>query len=283
MNTLNVPDDEPITAKMVTRAIENSQRKVEGHNFDIRKHLLDYDDVMNQQRNQLYTLRRTVLRGEDVERMTLDMLGEVTSHILDVFANENTKTQDWDLDGLNTALQQQFGVHIQIPDRSKLTADGLTDMVSGAVKAIYDKQKEHLGKHFFEISRMIMLQTIDQRWKEHLQVIDQLKEGINLRAYAQKDPLIEYKKEAFKRFEEFNFAIQSEFIEKLLKIQIVAPEEAAHSFGESQADFESMSYESPEDNADQFSSEMPLGSCSRSSRNYNIPQPNQQADRMTEN
>ncbi|MBC86880.1 MAG: preprotein translocase subunit SecA [Bdellovibrionaceae bacterium] len=260
MNTLDVPDDEPITAKMVTRAIENSQKKVEGHNFDIRKHLLEYDDVMNQQRHRIYSLRRDVLRGEDIERMVLDMLGDVTSHILDVFANENNKVETWDLDGMNTALQQQFGIRMEIGDRSRLTAEGLTDMVSSAVKTVYDKQKEHLGEHYVEIARMILLQTIDQRWKDHLLNIDQLKEGINLRAYAQKDPLIEYKKEAFARFEELQSQIQSELIEKLLKIQIVSPEEAQLEMEQQSQNFDNMSYESPEDNAQQFvDNQMPLG------------------------
>ncbi|MCC7403344.1 MAG: preprotein translocase subunit SecA [Bdellovibrionales bacterium] len=227
MNTLKVPEDEPIVAGMVSRAIEGAQRKVEGHNFDIRKHLLDFDDVMNKQRTAVYTQRRQLLGGEGIERTVLDFLGEVTSKILDSHAHSEVKVKDWDLEGMNTALRQQFGLTIQFPDLVNLTGDQITDLVSRAVKEVFDRQKASLGPYFEQISKMVLLQTIDQKWKEHLQMIDHLKEGINLRAYAQKDPLIEYKKEAFRAFEVMNHIVQSETIEKLLKVQIVAPEQAA--------------------------------------------------------
>ncbi|MCH2534065.1 MAG: preprotein translocase subunit SecA [Bdellovibrionales bacterium] len=226
MSMLKVPDDEPITAKSVNRAIESAQKKVEGHHFDIRKHLLEYDDVMNQQRHGVYTLRRHVLEGDNLDRTILDWLGEVTSDMLDVFAGEKMKPEQWDLEGLNKALERQFGLNIEFGDRSQLNPEKITDLVSRGVKAVFDDQKEKLGDHFAQIQKMLMLQTIDQKWKEHLQGIDQLKEGINLRAYAQKDPLIEYKKEAFAAYEKMHQQIQSEVIEKLLKIQIVSPERA---------------------------------------------------------
>ena len=226
MSMLKVPDDEPITAKSVNRAIESAQKKVEGHHFDIRKHLLEYDDVMNQQRHGVYTLRRHVLEGNNLERTILDWLGEITSEMLDVFAGEKMKPEQWDLEGLNKALERQFGLNIEFGPRSQLTPEKITDLVSRGVKAVFDDQREKLGEHFDKIQKMLMLQTIDQKWKEHLQGIDQLKEGINLRAYAQKDPLIEYKKEAFAAYEKMHHQIQSEVIEKLLKIQIVSPERA---------------------------------------------------------
>ncbi len=226
MNRLNVPDDEPITAGMVSRAIEGAQRKVEGHNFDIRKHLLDYDDVMNQQRSAVYGLRYKILSGEGVEPLILDMLGDITSTVLETFAGERSKRETWDLEGLNTAIGAQFGVQIAFPDKTALDADMITELVKNAVKAAYDRQKQSLGEHFSQIQKMILLQSIDQRWKEHLQQIDHLKEGINLRGYAQKDPLIEYKREAFLLFEAVNNLIKAETLEKILKIQIVAPEQA---------------------------------------------------------
>ena len=237
MNTLKVPEDEPIVAGMVTKAIEGAQRKVEGHNFDIRKHLLDYDDVMNKQRTAIYSQRRALLGGEEldketIERSVLDYLGEVTSRILDTFANEGVKIKDWDLVGMNTALRQQFGLTIEFPDVTEVSGDKVTSLVRSAVKEVYDRQKESLGQYFEQIAKMILLQTIDHKWKEHLQRIDHLKEGINLRSYAQKDPVIEYKKEAFRAFEEMNAIIMSDVIEKLLKVQIVAPEDAAEEFQE---------------------------------------------------
>jgi preprotein translocase subunit SecA len=165
-----------------------------------------------------------VLAGENLERMILDNLGEVTSTILDTFASDNEKLQNWDLDGMNTALSQQFGLQIDFGDRSQLTAEKVTESVSKAVKEVYDRQKKQLGEFYDQVATMVLLQTIDTKWKEHLEYIDKLKEGINLRAYAQKDPLIEYKKEAFAAFQSVSNAIKSEVVEKFLKIQIVAPE-----------------------------------------------------------
>lgn len=234
MNTLNVPEDEPITAGMVTRAIEGAQKKVEGHNFDIRKHLLDYDDVMNQQRTAIYNLRKEVLRGTDLERMTLDMLGDATSDVLDLFAHENQRSEDWDLEGLNVALAKQFGISLDLGERGQLSSDRITQLVSEKVKQTFDAQKAALGSYFDRIVRFILLQTIDVRWKQHLEGIDRLKEGINLRAYAQKDPLIEYKKEAFAAFERMNNLVRSEFVEKLMKVQLMAPERTQEMMAERQ-------------------------------------------------
>jgi preprotein translocase subunit SecA len=221
MNTLNVPDEEPIMAGMVTRSIEGAQRKVEGHNFDIRKHLLEYDDVMNKQRQAVYGLRRDVLMGEKVDTIIKDMMSDVTSQILDANADERVRKEEWNIDGLKVALLQQFNAHIEIDDVRQLTADSLTELVKSAVAKVYESQIKHLGPFLGQVQKMLLLQAIDQRWKEHLQRIDQLREWINLRAYAQKDPLIEYKQEAFKMFEEMNHIVKTDTLEKLFKIQLV--------------------------------------------------------------
>ncbi len=226
MDRLNVPDDEPIMAKMVSRSIEGAQRKVEGHNFDIRKHLLDYDNVMNQQRTIIYGMRKQIMAGENVERTILDFMGDVTSNILDTHVPTEGKREDWNLDGLNTALAQQFGIKIEFSSFPHLDAEIITDSVSKAVKSIYDRQKQGLGQFFEQIQKMVLLQSIDQRWKEHLARIDRLKEGIGLRGYSGKDPVIEYKKEAFNAFGTLNQQIKVDAIEKLLKVQIVAQEAA---------------------------------------------------------
>ena len=223
MTTLNVPDDEPIMAGMVTRSIESAQRRVEGHNFDIRKHLLEYDDVMNKQRQVIYGLRRDVLGGERVDAIVKDMLGDVTSQILDVYADEKQRREDWNLDGLVIALQQQFGAQLVIPEDKKKTmaGDELIELIKASVSQVFDNQRQHLGPHFQQVEKMLLLQAIDQRWKEHLQRVDQMREWINLRAYAQKDPLVEYKGEAFTMFQEMNFLIKADTMEKLFKIQLV--------------------------------------------------------------
>lgn len=229
MDTLNVPEDEPITAGMVSRAIEGAQRKVESHNFDIRKHLLDYDNVMNQQRLAIYLQRKDILYGEHLDRTILDMMGDVSSATLDQFVPEDVKPELWDLKGLNTATQQQFGFNIDplLNGSKSPTGNEITSFVGQKVKEIYDHQKTKMGQFFDQVQKMILLQTIDQRWKEHLQMIDHLKEGIGLRGYAQKDPLIEYKKEAFLAFEQLNQIIKSESVEKIFKIQLMVDNQQA--------------------------------------------------------
>ena len=227
MNTLNVPDDEPIMAGMVTRSIEGAQRRVEGHNFDIRKHLLEYDDVMNKQRQVIYGLRRAVLAGEGVDDIIKDFLGEVTSRLLDMYADEKQRKDEWNLEGLSIAVQQQFGVKVEFGDAKQATADSVVETIKQAVNKQLASQKEHLGDYFPQVEKMLMLQAIDQRWKEHLQRIDQVREWINLRAYAQKDPLVEYKGEAFRLFEEMNFLVKADTIEKLFKIQLVVNQDEA--------------------------------------------------------
>ncbi len=226
MTTLKVPEDEPITAGMVSRAIEGAQRKVEGHNFDIRKHLIEYDDVMNQQRTAIYSLRRQILAGEGIERKLLDMLSDVTSSVLDQFIPEGSRREDWNLAGLVLAAQRHFGLPLTEDELRTKDLEQITQLLTDGVKVIYDRQKVEIGNFFDQMGRMLMLQTIDQRWKEHLERIDRLKEGIHLRAHAQKDPLIEYKKEAFNAFQEMNLWIFEETVEKLLKIKLVSEERA---------------------------------------------------------
>ncbi|MBX3034548.1 MAG: preprotein translocase subunit SecA [Bdellovibrionaceae bacterium] len=248
MTMLNIPDDEPITARMVTNSIEGAQRKVEGHQFDVRKNLIEYDDVMNQQRKAIYTMRRRALEGQDIDRTVLDMLGDVTSIILDTHVPAERKKEEWSLDGLNNALMTQFGFKLDF-DQVPVHAEKITEEVSRKVKEIYDRQRATMGSFFDQIQKMVLLQTIDQRWKEHLLVIDKLKEGIGLRGYAQKDPLIEYKKEAFNAFETLNNVIKSDAIEKMMKVQIVAQqaEEAVERFRPEAQDLEGLNYQGGEE------------------------------------
>lgn len=224
MTTLNVPEDEPITARMVTRSIEGAQRKVEGHNFEIRKHLLEYDDVMNQQRKTIYSRRRALLEdtGEGEDRISdtvKEMLSEVTSTILDTYANENVKRELWDLNGLRVSIEKQFGIDIAFPDN--IPGDKLPELVVEAVRMRFEKQKAMMGPLFPDVQKSILLNAIDHYWKEHLQRVDRIREWVNLKAYAQKDPLLEYKRETFLAFEEMNQLIHKDTVEKLMKVQIV--------------------------------------------------------------
>ncbi len=250
MNTLKVPDDEPITARMVTRAIESAQRKVEGHNFDIRKHLLEYDDVMNQQRTYVYSLRRRILENNNVDEVVIEMLSDNVSDLLDTFAPVDGKKSQWDLDGLALALGQQFGVTIEFAKAADLNSEKLVELVKSPVKVAFDQQKEKLGPYFAQLQKMILLQTMDTRWKEHLAQVDHLKEGINLRAYGQKDPLIEYKKEAFRAFEQMQILTRNETLEKLLKVQIVEKPASADELEPDQTfDEEQFNYNNPAEGA----------------------------------
>lgn len=241
MGMLNIPDDEPITAKMVTRSIEGAQRKVEGHHFEVRKNLLDYDNVMNLQRQAIYTMRRNILGGKNVERTVLDMLGDVTSVILDHYIPD--KREQWSLDGLSNALQQQFGLRLDFG--SSPTTESINQLVSENVKKTYERQKSTMGPFYEQIMKMVLLQAIDQRWKEHLLVIDKLKEGIGLRGYSGKDPIIEYKKEAYNAFEKLNDVIKGDVVEKMMKVQIVAQqaEQALESFRPEATDLDELEYE----------------------------------------
>jgi preprotein translocase subunit SecA len=175
---------------------------------------------MNKQRMAIYSMRRQVLEGNGVDEIVREMMSDVVSQILDTYCDEKVKRQDWNIEGLQVALGQQFGINLELAPT--MTADQITSAVSASVKDAFETQKGQLAGYFPQVQKMILLQAIDQRWKEHLQRIDQLREWINLRAYAQKDPLIEYKKEAFTMFQEMNHLVKTETLEKLFKIQLVA-------------------------------------------------------------
>ncbi len=239
MTTLNVPEDEPITARMVTRSIEGAQRKVEGHNFEIRKHLLEYDDVMNQQRKTVYSQRRALLEEDDegdnkISATVIDMLSEVTSIILDDYANENVKREKWNLKGLRVALENQFGIEIEIPE--SITGDRLNELVVEKVKERFEAQKKMMDPIFEDVQKSILLSAIDHYWKEHLQRVDRIREWVNLKAYAQKDPLTEYKKETFEAFEEMNELIHRDTIEKLMKVQVRKEGKSSSNIAEEKED-----------------------------------------------
>lgn len=260
MTMLNIPEDEPITHKMVTNAIEGAQRKVEGHNFDIRKHLLDYDDVMNQQRNAIYKMRRNILDGKDIERTILDMLGDVVSVILDNTVPDGSKKSDWNVEGLNTNLMQQFGFKLDTENMN--STEQVQTAITENVKKIFDHQKQSMGPFFEQIAKMIMLNSIDTRWKEHLYTIDKIKEGVGLRGYAQKDPLIEYKKEAFRAFDHLNNVIKSESVEKIMRVQLMAEgaEQALEQMRPEEPDLSELDYTAPDETPAQFA-EMSAGSA----------------------
>jgi preprotein translocase subunit SecA len=221
-------EDQPIEHNLVTKAIENAQRKVEAHNFEIRKHLLEYDNVMNQQREVIYSQRRDVLAGGDLKESVLEMMEEQAEGIVDLHADEKDHPEDWDLKGIEDAIYQQFSFRWKTPsvEEDGLNRNRLKELVLQGAKDIYQKKEEEFGEATLRyLEKVIMLQSIDHHWKDHLLAVDQLKEGIGLRGYGQKDPKIEYQKEAYQMFLEMLDRIKRDTVEKLFAIQIAKEQE----------------------------------------------------------
>ncbi|MBM4338849.1 MAG: preprotein translocase subunit SecA [Deltaproteobacteria bacterium] len=228
MDRLGIEEDQPIEHNLVTKAIENAQKKVEGHNFEIRKHLLEYDTVMNKQREVIYTQRREVLTGEDLRESVMEMVEEQAEGLVDLYIDEKAHPEDWDLKGLHDAIYQQFSFRWSTPSPGKngLNRERLEDLIIEEAKEVYQKKEEEFGEGTLRyLEKVIMLQSVDHHWKDHLLAVDQLKEGIGLRGYGQKDPRIEYQKEAYQMFLEMLDRIKRDTVEKLFAIQIAKDQE----------------------------------------------------------
>jgi len=229
MGRLGMEEGEPIEHGLVTRAIENAQKKVEAHNFDIRKHLLEYDDVLNRQREVIYNQRREVLKGETLKAEVLDMAAGLATEVVSRYAEPDVHASDWDWNGLREGLLHQFNLRFDpLPEAAEgLKLDALTDLAMERINQAYeDKEKRFTAPMLRQLEKIIMLQTIDGLWKDHLLNMDHLKEGIGLRGYGQKNPLQEYQKEGFDMFEEMAHRIQEDVVQKLFTVEI-ARESAA--------------------------------------------------------
>jgi len=229
MDRMGVEEGEVISAKMVTRAISNAQKKVETRNFGVRKHLLEYDDVMNQQRQVVYDIRNMALSGEDMRKTVRQNIEE---YVLDELESQNGTPDTWDWD----RLKQNFASHLMInasPEsiqeklgKDFLTRDDVTDHILSEADGVYTARESLLPEDVIRgFERWVILRTIDEKWKDHLYAMDQLREGINLRAYGQKDPLLEYKSEGFKLFQEIMADLNSETVMRLFRTQIQGMEQ----------------------------------------------------------
>ena len=227
MDKIGIGEGEPIEHKLISRAIENAQAKVEGQNFEIRKHLLDYDDVMNQQRDAIYSQRKKALDGYDLKNSIIEMIEDISSNIVTEFEQAKTPIKQWDTKGLSDTILDQFNFKIDfdlIPDEESEKEHLIESIVSNA-KNIYTQKEDLIGQEEFrQLERFIMLQTVDSLWKDHLLSMDHLKEGIGLRSYGQQNPLIIYKREGFEMFEDLIGRIKEETIQILFKIQITSNE-----------------------------------------------------------
>jgi preprotein translocase subunit SecA len=229
MAKLGMKEGEDIQHPLLTRSIENAQRKVEAMNFDIRKQLLEYDNVMNKQREMIYTLRNRILDGQDVSQTVSSMIQESVQDKLTQWVPPKAIPENWDMAALHAWLLHIFGPEACPSEEklSKLSRPEIEEKVAEVVKRALALREDSIGSEIFvQLKRMILLQTMDVAWKEHLYDLDQLKKGINLRAYAQKDPLIEFQHEAFSLFSQMMTRIREETIEYLFKVQ-AAPLAAA--------------------------------------------------------
>ena len=230
MLKLGMEEGVPIEHGMVTKSIENAQKKVEAHNFDIRKQILEYDDVMNKQREVVYAHRKDVLTGDTIQEDVEDWLVEVVDSLLKGSCPEEAYAEAWDLEGLREAVIGQFGVElITVADASEMGRDGLREELLERVQTFFRRKREERDEHVGleirqQLERTVILQVIDHHWKEHLLGMDQLRDGIGLRGYGQKDPLAEYKREGFDMFAAMMDRIKSDSLERLAKVQVVKGE-----------------------------------------------------------
>ncbi len=223
MERLGMEEGEPIEHKLVTRAIATAQKRVETHNFEIRKHLLEYDDVMNKQREIIYGMRREILDGASQEETIHEWIEELVTGPLDAHAPASAHPEDWDLAGLTEGLHRQFDLRVAPAEYKEVTSrEGLTEMISTAVTERYRQREQEFGPELLRaIERREMLIVIDTQWKDHLLSIDHLKEGIGLRGYGQRDPLTEYKREAFDLFQDMVERVKQSVIERLFRVHMV--------------------------------------------------------------
>jgi preprotein translocase subunit SecA len=228
MDRVGMEEDHPIEHSLITRAIENAQKKVEGQNFNIRKQLIEYDDVMNQQREIIYEQRRQALEEENFKPVILDMIEDIVDDLVESHTEEETPVEEWDLRGLEQAFLNQFSLPLTLSDEAveDLTQEGMREFLLEKARNGYSQKEKEWGPEITrDMERLITLQTVDQKWRENLLAMDHLKEGIGLRGYAQQDPLIEYKREGLEMFQEMIETIKGEIIQMLFRIQVATQEE----------------------------------------------------------
>ncbi|MFH0924197.1 MAG: preprotein translocase subunit SecA [bacterium] len=226
MLKLGMEEGQPIEHRMISKAIEGAQKKVEGHNFEIRKNLLEYDDVMNKQRIAVYEWRKKILEGknlkEEIEEMSLSLLEKM----LGTYVSKEMPPNQWDMQGLKDGCYRQFGIKIDSLSDLEQNQEKLNETIFSNIKNNYDKKEHEFSLEVMRyLEKIIMLQTVDYMWKDHLYSMDHLKEGIGLRGYGQRDPLIEYKKESFEMFLDVEQRIKEQVVEHIFHVQAFAKEE----------------------------------------------------------
>jgi preprotein translocase subunit SecA len=230
MQRFGMKEDEAIEAGMLNRAIENAQRKVEAHNFDVRKHLLDYDDVANDQRRVVYQQRNELMEEEEIADTVTEMRHDVFEDVINQFIPPGSIDEQWEIPSLEKALEGEFGIKVPVNDWLKEDESVHEEVLRGRILDEVDEhftRKEELTgsevmRHF---EKALMLNVLDQKWKDHLASMDYLRQGIGLRGYAQKQPMQEYKRESFEMFTELLDNIKHEVVRILARVQVQAEED----------------------------------------------------------
>ena len=227
MDRIGMEEGEPIEHRLISKAIENAQKRVEGQNFDIRKHLLEYDDVMNRQRQVIYEQRKKVLKGEALRKDVEEMVEEMVEGNVPEYVDEKSHPEEWDLKGLDEWVFRRFTLKLNLAEKGRdLTPQTLTDTIISEVNTHLKNKEAEFGTPLMDyLMKVIMLQSIDTQWKENLLAMDHLKEGIGLRGYGQKDPVREYQKEGYDMFMDMIARIKEDTVEKLCMVQIRREEE----------------------------------------------------------
>jgi preprotein translocase subunit SecA len=230
MDRLKMPENEPIEASMVSRAIESAQRKVEGRNFDIRKQLLEYDDVANDQRRETYQLRNQVLESDKVSDLIANLREDVFRNLVLQYLPMDTLPEQWDIESLEKELLQDWSISIQLKEKieqsSEVDTEDVVNWVQKAAQELYQSKLDQAdAESFAGFERSVFLYSMDTHWREHLASLDYLRQGIHLRGYAQKDPKQEYRKESFALYAEFLEAIKRDITKTILTVQIQSSEQ----------------------------------------------------------
>jgi preprotein translocase subunit SecA len=226
MEKIGMEEGQPIEHNLISKAIENAQKRVEGQNFEIRKHLLEYDDVMNRQREVIYKQRRDVLSGKDLWETVESILEEVVDGLIDEYMDEKLRPEEWDMNGFSDMVYKQFSIRYDFEGMDKLEKDAIAERIhSDVLSLLRNKEKEYGPELMAYIMKVVMLQSIDTHWKEHLLAMDHLKEGIGLRGYGQKDPIREYQKEGYDMFMDMVYRVKENMLEKLCMVQVQREEE----------------------------------------------------------
>ena len=228
MDKLGMEEDEPIEHRLITNSIEHAQKKVEARNFDIRKHVLEYDDVMNQQREVMYGERRKILTGDNLRENIIGMVNHIIKDEMNQYANEQLYPEEWQLDELIADAEKIYAPagKLKKEELVELSRDELKETLEKTAEAGYQQRELLFGEeNMRELEKVVMLRVVDNKWMEHLDHMDMLREGINLRAYGQRNPLVEYKIEALDMFEEMEAAIQDQIASLMYHVSIVTPEQ----------------------------------------------------------